>query len=85
MSWDALKKSMASRSREVILPLLLCFSGATSGALCPVLSSSVQERQGTFGESTAKSHRDEWGLGTPVRGKTERHGTVQPGEEKTER
>jgi len=39
-----MKKSVASRSREVLLPLLLCPSEAPSGVLCPVLDSPVQER-----------------------------------------
>ena len=41
---ECIKKSVASRSREVLLPPLLCPGEAASGVLCPVLSSPVQER-----------------------------------------
>ena len=40
-----IKKSMATRSREVILPL--CPSEATFRKLCPVLGSPVPKRQGS--------------------------------------
>ena len=51
-----LKKSMASRSREVILPL--CPGEATFGVQCPVQGSLVQERQGTTVESPVEGHKD---------------------------
>ena len=44
-------------------PPLLCPGEATSAVLCPVLGSSVQERQGTSKESPAEGHRDDWGTG----------------------
>jgi len=48
-AWGALKgcikKSVASRSREMILPTLLCPGEASSGVLCPVTGFLFQKRQ----------------------------------------
>jgi len=52
---QCIKKNVASRVREVILPL--CPRGATSGALYPVLGSSVQGRWGTFRESLVLGYK----------------------------
>jgi len=52
-----IKKSVASRLRNVIL--LFCSGETTSGTLCPVLCSPVQERQGTVGERQALGHQDD--------------------------
>ncbi|GAB0190120.1 mitochondrial enolase superfamily member 1 [Grus japonensis] len=51
-----IKKTVASRSREV---LLLRPGEATFGVLCPGQSSPVQERQGTTGDSPAKGYKDD--------------------------
>lgn len=39
---------------------------ATSGVLCSILVSTVQDRQGANGEGPAKEHKDELGTGAPV-------------------
>ena len=42
---------------------LLCTVGATSGVLCPILGSPVQERQGPTQVSPVKHHKDGEGTG----------------------
>jgi len=71
---ECIKKCMAGRPREGI-------HAVTTGALHPVLGSSVQERQGTSGESPVESLKDDEGPGaSPLSGMADRHGAVQPGE-----
>ncbi|XP_054036738.1 uncharacterized protein LOC128900052 isoform X2 [Rissa tridactyla] len=62
-----IKKSVASRWREVIPAPLLCPKEAPAGALGPVLGSLVPEGQGTAGEGTAKGHRDLLDFAAPGR------------------
>ena len=65
---------------------LHCPSKASSGVLCSVLGSPLQERWRATGESPAEGCKDDEGTGASVLwGKAERAGLVQPEEEKAER
>ena len=44
-------------------PPVVCPGEATRGALCAILGSSVQERQGTAGESPGEGCKDDEGPG----------------------
>ncbi|GAB0179565.1 mitochondrial enolase superfamily member 1 [Grus japonensis] len=59
-----IKRSVASRSREVILPPLFCPYETPSGVLCPALEFSVQERHGPVGTSPEKGHKNDQRGGT---------------------
>ncbi|PKU39959.1 rna-directed dna polymerase from mobile element jockey- hypothetical protein [Limosa lapponica baueri] len=56
---SCIKRSVASRSREVILPLCSCET--PPGALCPALESSTQEEHGSIGTGPAEGHEDDAG------------------------
>lgn len=78
-------QSVASRSREVILPP--CFAlEATYEAVCLFTCSSVQERQGLPWTSLAQGHKDTiTGTGTSFIGaESQTAGTVWPGEKKAQ-
>lgn len=57
-----MKKSAASRAKDIFLLLLLCHSKATPGLLSLVLGSPVQEKQETTRESSREAARRMEGL-----------------------
>jgi len=76
-----IKKSVASRLMEGILPL--CSGEIPSGVLRPALEPSAQERHGPVRVGPEEGHKNNQNDGAPLlKGKAERVGVVQPGEEK---
>lgn len=53
-----IKKSVASRFREVLLPFYAALIKAVSGLLCRVLGFPAKERQGTTVESPVEGYKD---------------------------
>lgn len=66
-----MRKGAARTSREVI-PILLWAGDTTPGALCPILGSQVQEKQGIVGDGPAGGYENGKGRG----GKDEGSGSV---------
>ena len=76
-----IKRSMASRSKEV-----LCSGEVSPGVLYTDVEPSVQERHRPLGARPEKSHKnDPWNGTHLLREQAERAGSVQPGEEKAPR
>ncbi|GAB0187207.1 hypothetical protein GRJ2_001186000 [Grus japonensis] len=58
-----IKRSVTSRSREVILPL--CSGETPPGILCPPPGSPVQDRHGAVGASPEEGYKDDQRAGAP--------------------
>jgi len=78
-----IKRIVASRMREGILPLWLCSGETPPGVLHSALEPSAQERHEPVRAGPEEGHRNDQRAGTALLGgKAERVETVQPGEEK---
>ncbi|KAG9465343.1 hypothetical protein GDO78_018483 [Eleutherodactylus coqui] len=53
-----IKRSIESRSREVIIPPLLFLSQTSSGILCPVLCTPLLKKDRQTGASSENSYQD---------------------------
>jgi len=63
---------------------LLCSGETSSGLLCPALEPLAQARHVAVGVGPEEGHKSDQRAGVPLlRGKAEKDGAVQPGEEKT--
>jgi len=78
---ECIKKECSQQVEGGESPPLFCPGEAISGVLCPVLGSSVQERQETSRENSVKGCRNDEGPGAfPLWGNSKKLGSVQPGE-----
>lgn len=83
--WGSIRKNIAHRSRELILPLCLALGRHIWSAGSSVGIPSTRKTWTCWSESS-KGQKDDEGTGSFLTwGQTDRAGTVQPGEYKTQR
>jgi len=71
-----IKNSVASRSKEVILPL--CSGETPPGVQCPALEPPAQEGHGAVGAGPEEGHKDDPRDTAALQAEAERVGAVQP-------